>query len=104
MKKICAALLLLLPGPLAAQSLAARLAAAGEGSVRLSFAARPGVCSSGGHGITVGKSDDDDEWESDCERGPVRVSLRMRSGHVAGAETWWAAGGRAAAKLRISAR
>lgn len=107
MKKICAALLLLLPGPLAAQSLAARLAAAGEGPVHLSFAARPGVCSSGGHGITVSKSDDDDEWESDCEPGPVRVSLRMRSGRVAGAETWvggrWKAGRQATDLGTVSA-
>jgi HEAT repeat protein len=86
-----AAMLLLLPAPLPAQSLAARLRAAGEGPVHLSFAARPGVCSSG-NGITIQGQGDDDEWESDCERGPIRVSLRMRGSRVASAETW--AGGR----------
>ena len=30
---------------------------------------------------------DDDEWVSDCERGPVRVSLQMRSGKVSEATT-----------------
>ena len=107
MKKLWAVVLLVLPGPLAAQSLAARLAAAGEGPVHLSFASRPGVCSSGGHGITVGKSDDDGEWESDCERGPVRVSLRMRGGRVASAETWvggrWKAGSTATDLGTVSA-
>lgn len=83
-----AALLLLLPAPLQAQSLAARLRAAGDGPIHLSFAARPGVCSSGGSGITFHQSADDDEWESDCERGPVRVSLTMRGGHIARAEMW----------------
>jgi hypothetical protein len=91
-----AAVLLLLPAPLPAQSLVARLRAAGDGPIHLSFAARPGVCSSGGSGITFHQSDDDGEWESDCERGPVRVSLRMRAGHIASAEMWvggrWKAG------------
>jgi hypothetical protein len=81
-----AALLLLLPAPLPAQSLAARLRAAGDGPIHLSFAAHPGVCSSGGSGITLHQSADDGEWESDCQPGPVRVSLRMRGGHVASAE------------------
>ena len=31
--------------------------------------------------------DDDDDWESDCEPGPVRVSLRMGGGRVTSAET-----------------
>ena len=102
MKMICAALLLLWPASLEAQSLAGRLQAAGDGPVHLSFAARPGVCSSGGQGITIHESDAEDEWESDCERGPVRVSLRMRGGHVASADMWvggrWKAG-RAAVDL-----
>ncbi len=80
------AALLLAPVPLAGQSLAQRFQAAGDGTVRLSFAAREGVC---GHanGITISDGDDDDEWVSDCERGPVRVWLRMRGGKVGEAET-----------------
>jgi hypothetical protein len=93
---VMGAAVLLIPVSLQAQSLAARLRAAGDGPVHLSFAARPGVCGSGGHGISISKPDTDDEWESDCERGPVRVSLRMRGGHIASAEMWvggrWRAG------------
>ena len=101
------AVLLLLPTPLQAQSLTARLRAAGDGSIHLSYAARPGVCSSGGSGITFRQSDSDDEWESDCERGPVRVSLRMRGGRIASAEMWvggrWKAGTRATDLGTVSA-
>jgi HEAT repeat protein len=77
---------LLLPASLGAQSLAQKIRSAGDGTVRLSFAARPGVC---GHanGISIFDDDDDDEWVSDCERGPVRVSLRMRDGKVSEATT-----------------
>ena len=42
-----ALLVALLPAPLAAQSLAQRVRGAGDGTVRLSFAAREGVCSTG---------------------------------------------------------
>jgi hypothetical protein len=86
----------LLPAPIAAQSLAQRVQGAGDDTVRLSFAAREGVCSRGPGSITIMDGDDDDEWESDCERGPVRVSLRMRGGRVADSETYvggrWRAG------------
>jgi hypothetical protein len=79
----------LLPTPLAAQSLAQRVRDAGDGTVRLSFAARKGVCSHGPGNITiVGGNRSDDEWESDCEGGPVRVSLRMRGGVPREAETY----------------
>ena len=88
-------LVALLPAPLRAQSLAQKVQAAGDGTVRLSFAAREGVCSRGPGSITI-MDDDDEEWESDCERGPVRVSLRVRGGRVAGSETYvggrWRAG------------
>ncbi len=90
-------LVALLPTPLAAQSLAQRVQGAGDGTVRLSFAAREGVCSRGPGSITIlDDDDDDDDWESDCERGPVRVALRMRGGRVAESETYvagrWRAG------------
>ena len=55
----CAGLLLaLLPLPLDAQSVAEQLRRAPDGTVRLSFAARAGVCGSGPHSITI--LDDDD--------------------------------------------
>ena len=60
----------------------------GDGTVRLSFAARAGVCGNGGHSITIVGDDEDDEWESDCTPGPVRVSLRVRGGRVADAHTY----------------
>lgn len=75
----------LLPLPLAAQSLRERIASAGDGIVLLSFAAREGVCA-GGRGIIL-NHDHEDEWESDCDRQPVRVSLQMLGGRVASADT-----------------
>jgi len=91
-----ALLVALLPAPLSAQTLAQRVRDAGDGTVRLSFAAREGVCSSGPGSITIMDDDDEEEWESDCERGPVRVSLRVQGGRVAESETYvggrWRAG------------
>jgi hypothetical protein len=81
-------LIALLPAPLPAQSLAQRVQGAGDGTVRLSFAAREGVCSRGPGSITILDDDDDGEWEGDCERGPVRVSLRVQDGRVAESETY----------------
>ncbi len=81
--------LLFLPGAAAAQTLAQRVETLAEGTLRLSFAARAGVCGSGGHNITIISNDDDDsEWESQCIPGPVRVSLRVRGGRVTDANTY----------------
>jgi len=81
-----AGVLLALPAVLSAQSLTQRIAAAGDGTLRFSFAARPGVCGNGGNSISI--VDSSDEWEGNCEHGPVRVSLRVRSGAVAEAHTY----------------
>ena len=93
-----AALAVLLPAPLLGQSLEDRVRGAPDGKVRLSFAAREGVCGQGSQGITILDGDRDGEWESDCESGPVRVSLRMAGGRVREAETYvggrWRAGPR----------
>jgi hypothetical protein len=96
----------LVAGPAAAQRLGARVAAAPDGTVRLSFAARPGVCGDGHHvialacaggkcgrgrggrTITVDWGFDDDEVEYDCEPGPVRVSLTIRTGRVQSLRTY----------------
>ncbi len=96
----------LLAEPAVAQRLGARVAAAADGTVRLSFAARPGVCGDGhsvialectggkcgrgrwGRTITLDRGFDDDEVEYDCEPGPVRVSLRVRAGRVQSLRTY----------------
>jgi hypothetical protein len=77
-----------LPARLEAQTLAQRVATAGDGTVRLSFAARRGVCGKGGNNITIVGDDEHGEWESDCAPGPVRMSLRVTGGRVTGAHTY----------------
>jgi hypothetical protein len=85
----CTSLLVaLLPAALGAQSLADRVLGTREGTVRLSFAAREGVCSSGPNSITITDGDDDSEWEGSCERGPVRVSMRMQGGRITDSDTY----------------
>jgi hypothetical protein len=87
--RLAAALALLtLPAAAGAQTLAQRTEALGDGTLRFSFAARAGVCGNGGHSITIESHDEDSEWESDCKPGPVRVSLRVRGGRVADANTY----------------
>jgi hypothetical protein len=71
--------LLALPVMLPAQSLTQRVAALDDGTLRVSFAARPGVCGNGANSIIVLRGHD--EWEGDCERGPIRVSIRVRAGN-----------------------
>ncbi|HKT60568.1 MAG TPA: HEAT repeat domain-containing protein [Gemmatimonadales bacterium] len=79
---------LALPARLEGQSLAQRVAAAGDGTIRLSFAARRGVCGNGGGNITIVRDDEHGEWESDCTPGPVRMSLRVSGGRVTQAHTY----------------
>jgi hypothetical protein len=72
-------------------TIAARVAAAPDGEVRMAFAARPGVCGEGDcisthHGETRYSLDhmrysSDVEWDVQCDDGPVRVVLTMRD-HV----------------------
>ena len=96
----------LVAGPAAAQRLGARVAAAPDGTVRLSFAARPGVCGDGrnvialecvggkcgrggrGRTITFDGGFGGDEVEYDCEPGPVRISLTIRTGRVRSLRTY----------------
>jgi hypothetical protein len=76
-----------------AQSVASRVARVSNGTVRMSFAARPGLCGSGnsimhsgGRGRTTWGNDwnssRDVEWESDCSLGPARVVLDRRNGEI----------------------
>jgi HEAT repeat protein len=66
----------------AAQSVAARISAVSSGTVRITYAARPGVCGSGEHNIQIRSHDKRDEWEGECEEGPVRVAIDRSGGKV----------------------
>jgi hypothetical protein len=82
-----------------AQSLAQRIARAPEGTVRFSYAARPGVYGNGRNIITWDCQDgsgkcrsqqingnmsdvDESDWASACDSGPVRIALTLRGGAV----------------------
>jgi hypothetical protein len=77
-----------------AQSIASKVARVSNGKVRMSFAARPGICGSGnsirssnGRGRTTWgdswNNSPDVEWETDCSLGPARVVLDRRGGELA---------------------
>lgn len=77
-----------------AQTIATRVARVSNGTVRMSFAARPGICGSGnsirhnnGRGRTTWgdnwNTSRDVEWETDCSLGPARVVLDRRDGELA---------------------
>lgn len=91
------AVLLLGAGPMAAgdgralraQSIADRVAASPDGTVRLRFAARPGVCGSKHGGVIIQRHDGDAHEHDDCacNHGPVRVRLRVKDGRVRAVDT-----------------
>src|SRR5687768_7876646 len=83
---LAASLACLLPAGLPAQTLKQRVAAVAGGTVHLSFAARPGVCGGGMNNINI--RDATDEWETDCEHQPVRVSLEVSRGSVVAVRTY----------------
>lgn len=77
--------------------LARRVAGVPDGTVRFSFAAKPGVYGNGHNIISWDCRNgncrnrqvngnytdmDDDDWGSACDSGPVRVSLTVRNGRV----------------------
>ena len=77
-----------------AQSIASRVARVSNGTVRMSFAAKPGICGSGnsirhnnGRGRTSWgdnwNTSRDVEWENDCSVGPARVVIDRRNGELA---------------------
>jgi hypothetical protein len=74
-----------------AQSIADRVARAGDGSVRMSFATKPEVCGRGGsisrgHNWRQQWGDDDRtrdvEWDTACDYGPGRLVLDKRDGEI----------------------
>lgn len=93
---ITAAMLWCVASAANAQSVAERVKQAGDGTVRFSFAARPGVCGDGRSNIRVSDSRNKDvEWE--CEPGPVMVALDKQGARVTSLRTYvgakWRAGG-----------
>ena len=101
---VAAALVLASASNAAAQDIASRVRQVGNGTVRLTFAAKPGVCGDGESYIsTRGMSDDargrtifrdyrgsysittgsnDHDGFRDCEEGPLRVALEVANGQV----------------------
>jgi hypothetical protein len=69
-----------------AQSLGQRIAAVTNGTVRMSFAARPGVCGYGDNRINIGHSSD--EWQPDCGPRLVRVALQLADRRVQSIRTY----------------
>jgi hypothetical protein len=88
------------------QSIADRIGDAEDGKVRMSYAARAGVCGDGRHSVSfdggrgwdlrLGKHDRD--WEPVCEYGPVRVVLKVRDRRVTEVDSY--VGGRWTAPTR----
>jgi hypothetical protein len=77
-----------------AQSIASKVARVSNGTVRMTFAAKPGICGSGnsirssnGRGRTTWGDNwnrsPDVEWDNDCNMGPARVVIDRRSGELA---------------------
>ncbi len=77
------------------QPLERRVAGAPDGSVRFSFAAKPGVYGNGRNMISWdcdkgnchnrqvdGNWDDHDDWDTPCDSGPVRVALTKSGGRI----------------------
>jgi hypothetical protein len=70
---------------LTAQTLAARIDAVRDGTVRLTYAARAGVCGNGDEGVYMmsRRRSDADSWGGRvCEPGPVRVSIGRADGQT----------------------
>lgn len=79
--------LVMVAAPVSGQSLAQRARNMGEGIIRFSYAAREGVCGRGGEG-NISVYSRSEEWESDCEAGPVRISAQVEDGRVVRLRTY----------------
>jgi len=74
---------LALPMVAQAQGLERQVFAKQDATVRFSYASRPGVCGGANGNINISDGDDErDGWTSDCETGPVRVTITVRQGVV----------------------
>lgn len=73
-----------------AQTLAQRVSATQSGTVRFEYAAAEGVCGNGRGNISIRRGDgrstysqgSKNEWEDECESGPVRVALDFSRGEI----------------------
>jgi len=87
--------------PAPAQSLTQRIARAPDGTVRLTYAAREGVCGDGARTISFDCADGacgrrrittGSDWESDgpcaCDSGPVRLALTVTGGRITRLRTY----------------
>jgi hypothetical protein len=94
---------------LPAQGIARRVSQVKEGTVRMSFASRSDVCGNGAGSISTGNGNRrtvnggtgyttsrHNEWEDDCEAGPVRVAIDIADGKPIALRTYvggrWRAG------------
>ncbi len=77
---LLAGLALIAAPMLEGQSLASRIDRVKDGTVRLSFPAREGVCGNGRGNISTYSKGSRGEWEHDCESGPVRVVIDRAGG------------------------
>ncbi|MGH7651998.1 MAG: HEAT repeat domain-containing protein [Gemmatimonadaceae bacterium] len=90
---IAVAALVCLAAAASGQSIASKVANVANGTVRMSFAARPGICGSGNSIRTGGRgsmnwgdnwnTSRDVEWDSECATGPARIVLDRRNGELA---------------------
>jgi hypothetical protein len=80
------AALVLLASQLPAQSIASRVASAGDGTIRLTFAAKEGVCGNGRNVINHSSRGGDVDWE--CDEGPVRVVMTVSGGEIQSVRTY----------------
>ena len=99
--------------PAHGQSLASRVARVRNGTVRMSYASRPDVCGNGRGNISTNRNNitirnHRDEWEDECEPGPVRVAMDLADGHVVAIRTYvggrWRAAGDATDLGMVGAR
>lgn len=86
----------------AAQSLAERISAIGNGTALIAFPARDDVCGNGAGMVRFGdghvRAERGSDWGEPCVPGPVRVVLRFRKGRVVDLAT--VVGGRSWADVR----
>jgi hypothetical protein len=87
----CLALAALVWTPAGAQSLNSRVGAVRNGTVLMSFAARPGVCGDGRGSVFTRRDDESDasidgRWQ--CIPGPVRVAIGRANGAVVSVREW----------------
>jgi HEAT repeat protein len=99
----CTAGMIWLPATPAAQGIARRVADVKDGTVRMSFASRADVCGNGAGNISTGNGRNRtmnsngsggyttsrrNEWEDDCEAGPVRVAIDIADGRPISLRTY----------------